>query len=438
MANRYFDNDMPDFVDETPGAEKEGEEVVGQGTEESLVRLLCMPYHSFSENLKRAALDLKETVVIETWGFSRQDVQDFTVYTGTLGTAFLLFKSYQVTNNTSDLELACQIVKACDSASEKIKKTCDDASPHSGTSLKLHKKASFMTRDVTLFGRAGVYALGAVISKHMSDSKMLDYYLTKFKEIELTKDLPDELLFGRAGFLWACSYLNKHIGEGTIPSSHMRVVADEIIAKGRKMGSRDRCPLMYEFKGKKYLGTAHGLAGIMHVLMDLELKSDEREDVKATLKYMINNRLPSGNYPVVEGDDNDVLVHWCHGAPGIALTLVKAAQVFGDKEFLEAAIDAADVVWNRGLLKKVGICHGISGNTYVFLSLYGLTMKMEYLYRAKAFASFLLDRAHKLISSGEMHGGDTRYSMYEGLGGMAYLFLDMVQPTEAKFPGYEL
>lgn len=105
------------------------------------------------------------------------------------------------------------------------------------------------------------------------------------------------------------------------------MVADELIAKGRKMGSKDRCPLMYEFKGQKYWGTAHGLAGIMHVLMDLDLKPDEREDVKATLKYMVNNRLPSENYPAVDKDDKDVLVHWCHGAPGIALTLVKAAQV---------------------------------------------------------------------------------------------------------------
>lgn len=64
MANRYFNNDMPEFVDETPPETWEGEQVVGQGTEESLVRLLCMPYHSFSEKLKRAALDLKETVRI--------------------------------------------------------------------------------------------------------------------------------------------------------------------------------------------------------------------------------------------------------------------------------------------------------------------------------------------------------------------------------------
>ena len=46
------------------------------------------------------------------------------------------------------------------------------------------------------------------------------------------------------------------------------------------------------------------------------------------------------------------------------------AQAVGDEEFLEAAADAAEVVWNRGLLKQVGNCHGISGNAYVFLSLY--------------------------------------------------------------------
>lgn len=38
-------------------------------------------------------------------------------------------------------------------------------------------------------------------------------------QIRLPRSLPDELLYGRAGYLWACLFLNKHIGEGTIPSS---------------------------------------------------------------------------------------------------------------------------------------------------------------------------------------------------------------------------
>ena len=101
-------------------------------------------------------------------------------------------------------------------------------------------------------------------------------------------------------------------------------------------------------------------------------------------------------------------------------------------------MDAGEVVWDRGLLKRVGICHGISGNTYVFLALYRLTGKVEYLYKAKAFASFLLDKSQRLISEGIMHGGDRPYSLFEGIGGMAYLFSDMNEPSQARFPAYEL
>lgn len=84
---------------------------------------------------------------------------------------------------------------------------------------------------------------------------------------------------------------------------------------------------MYEWHGKKYWGAAHGLAGILHVLMDMQMTTDEQEDVKSVLRYMIKGRFPSGNYPSSEGSESDRLVHWCHGAPGITLTLAKAYQV---------------------------------------------------------------------------------------------------------------
>lgn len=104
-------------------------------------------------------------------------------------------------------------------------------------------------------------------------------------------------------------------------------MVEEIFRAGRQLGERVKCPLMFEWHGKKYWGAAHGLAGIMHVLMHVELEPDEMEDVKGTLSYMIQHRFPSGNYLSSEGSESDRLVHWCHGAPGVALTLVKAAQV---------------------------------------------------------------------------------------------------------------
>ncbi|KFK35758.1 hypothetical protein AALP_AA4G032600 [Arabis alpina] len=403
MGERFFRYELPESVPEKYAGE------------DSMTKLLSLPYKSFSEKLQKYALSLKDTVVLETWERCGKRVRDYNMYTGVLGTAYLLFKSYLVTSNEDDLKLCLEIVQACDVVASRDSE-----------------------RVTFLCGYAGVCSLGAVVAKCIGDDQLQDRYLTRFREIRLPSDLPYELLYGRVGYLWACLFLNKYIGKDSVSSARMRFLVEEIFRGGRQLGKRGECPLMYEWHGKKYWGAAHGLAGIMYVLMHMELELDEIEDVKGTLRYMIQNRFPSGNYPSSEGNESDRLVHWCHGAPGVALTLIKAAQVFGTQEFVEAAMEAGEVVWNRGLLKRVGICHGISGNTYVFLSLYRLTGKPEYLYRAKAFASFLLDKSEKLIAEGKMHGGDRPFSLFEGIGGMSYMFLDMIDPTQALFPGYEL
>ncbi|KAF6983642.1 hypothetical protein CFC21_001792 [Triticum aestivum] len=408
MADRFFPNDLPDFVAEAPDG--------GDPPAAGLRGLLSLPYPRLSDRLLRAALRLKDKVVQETWTRTGGQVTDYTLYTGALGTALLLFKSFQVTGDRRDLNLASDIVQACDAAS-----------------LGLPRR--FLT---FICGRAGVCALGAVIAKHCNDQLMETNFLSSFDEIIITEKVPNELLYGRAGYLWACLFLNEHLSDKTIPAEHISSVAKDIIREGRKLSNKGSCPLMYEWHGKKYWGAAHGLAGIMHVLMHTELKLDEQDDVKNTLQYMISNRFPSGNYPSSEDSESDRLVHWCHGAPGVALTLAKAYQVFQDDHFKQSAAEAAEVVWNRGLLKRVGICHGISGNAYVFLSLYRLTGNVEYLYRAKAFACFLLENADRLIAEEAMHGGDRPFSLFEGKAGMAYLLLDMVNPSESRFPAYEL
>lgn len=114
-------------------------------------------------------------------------------------------------------------------------------------------------------------------------------------------------------------------------------------------------------------------------------------------------------------------------------------QVFPEcEEFRQAAIDAGDVVWNRGLLRRLGFCHGVSGNAYVFLSLYRTVGGKRHLFRAQQFASFLQKNSQHLISTGEMHGGDHANSLYEGLAGTACLWLDVTRPDDSRFPGYEL
>lgn len=49
--------------------------------------------------------------------------------------------------------------------------------------------------------------------------------------------------------------------------------------------------------------------------------------VKPSVDHVCRLKLPSGNYPPCIGDDRDLLVHWCHGSPGVIYMLLQAYRV---------------------------------------------------------------------------------------------------------------
>jgi hypothetical protein len=80
----------------------------------------------------------------------------------------------------------------------------------------------------------------------------------------------------------------------------------------------------------------------------------------------------------------------------LALACIKAYELWHDDRYLVAARELAEVVWQRGLLKKgVGLCHGIGGNAYVFLRLYEASHDSVQLERAVSFARFALEGPHR-------------------------------------------
>ncbi|KAL3699372.1 hypothetical protein R1sor_017394 [Riccia sorocarpa] len=436
-SDRHFPNTLADY--KAPGGKEEKlkEQSIGplaafaSVTEDDGVATTPPSYreHLFpsQEVFVKAALELRSEVVQSTYRRNGPRVNDPSMYVGVLGTGFLCLKVYLATGSEDDLALCLDIVDACSAGAQTMR--------------------PYVT---FLCGQPGIYALGAVAAKYKGDKTRMNHYLALFDEVANQKALssgpsegglgvPYELLYGRAGFLWAALFINKHLGEETVPWTVTGPVVQAIIQGGRAGAVQTKCPLMYQWHGTRYWGAAHGLVGIMHVLMHFPLSADAADDVKGVLRYMIKNRFVGGNYPSSEGNNRDRLVHWCHGAPGVALTLCKAAQVFPEEEqFRTAALEAGEVVWERGLLRRLGLCHGISGNAYVFLALYRLSGQKKHLHRAKMFAGFLHDRAFSLIATGEMHGGDHPHSLFEGLAGTACLWLDVAQPNNSRFPGFEL
>ncbi|KAJ4965622.1 hypothetical protein NE237_017471 [Protea cynaroides] len=386
-----------------------------------------------AEKFLQAAISLKDQVVDATWkgGEGRGSGQslDPTVHKGLLGAAFTCLRSYEVTGNHHDLLLSAEIIDSCAILAP-----------------------TFTRHPTFLCGRGGVYALGAVVANYRGDLQRRDYFVNLFLEVAQDIALPSgpeeggfgmpyELLHGRAGFLWAALFINKHLGQETISMDLLMPVVEAVLAGGRAgVSDTTACPLMYRWHGTRYWGAAHGLAGVLQVLLHFPLSEKDAEDVKGTLRYMMRNRFPhSGNYPSSEGNPRDKLVQWSHGATGMAITLCKAAQVFSnDREFRDAAIEAGEVVWKNGLVRKVGLADGVSGNAYAFLSLYRLTGESIYEERANAFSSFLYHNARKLVAAGHLREADHAYSLFEGLAGTACLWFDMVSPECSKFPGFEL
>ena len=87
---------------------------------------------------------------------------------------------------------------------------------------------------------------------------------------------------------------------------------------------------------------------------------------------------------------------------------------------MDIAIDIGEYVHKHGIIKKgVGLCHGVSGNAYTFLSLYQTTQNQKYLEWALEFAKICIEWEER-TRSGQFDVPDLPFSLWEGLGGAAW------------------
>ncbi|XP_069125647.1 lanC-like protein 3 [Argopecten irradians] len=261
----------------------------------------------------------------------------------------------------------------------------------------------------------------------------------------------DELLIGRAGYLSGVLALYQKLGYKVVSEDVIRQLCTVTVESGRhysyshkpKSPKGVQSPLMYAYHGTEYLGAAHGLSGILQMLLsfpEFYLCEDNKpavDDVHKAVDFILSLEQSNHNYapamdevgnPRPEGED---LVHWCHGAPGVVYLFARAYKVWGDEKYLHACARCAELTWEKGLLKKgPGICHGVAGSGYVFLLLYRLTGDKKYLYWALKFAEFMFTEEFKKRA----RVPDTPYSLYEGWAGTVLFFVDLLQPDQAEFP----
>lgn len=227
-------------------------------------------------------------------------------------------------------------------------------------------------RSTFLCGAAGPLAIGVVVCGRLEQwdrvrhliRQLEDLYKDHKKEFE---NISSELLYGQAGYLYSLLFVNSHI-PGAVEEEIISEVSKQslfivilyplcpqvsvLLLKIGQNGCQGAhlSPLMYTWHYKQYLGAAHGLAGILTVLMqvrcnhkdhitaqDLYLPlqtsspsvvSRHKDLVKPCVDYLLSLQLPSGNFPSsIESIGKDRLVHWCHGAPGLCHMFAVAYRV---------------------------------------------------------------------------------------------------------------
>nr|XP_057937493.1 lanC-like protein 3 isoform X1 [Doryrhamphus excisus] len=304
-------------------------------------------------------------------------------------------------------------------------------------------------RAAFLLGGAGIYAVAAMIYKSLG---LADFVKppTKFRSqwevcapIHFLECGSDELFVGRAGYLCAALVLRQKLGIEILSKDQIKSICQAIIESGKQYARKKRkpFPLMYSYYGTEYLAsdekirTAHGLSSVLQMLLSYQdmLSGADKDLVWQSVDFLMNQE-QNCNWPAELGaiiERENELVHWCHGAPGVAYLFAKAYLINKKPQYLDTCIRSGELVWQKGLLKKgPGVCHGVAGSAYVFLLLYRLTGNSKYIYRAQRFAEFLFTEEFK---SG-LRSMTSVYSLVEGLSGTVCFLVDLLQPDQAEFP----
>jgi hypothetical protein len=181
--------------------------------------------------------------------------------------------------------------------------------------------------------------------------------LCDYAGVAMESDASSEWLYGRAGYLYILRVVKQFFPDNKEVKDMINDAADDVI------DAIMETPRPWKWHGKAYVGAVHGMIGIITqiVLTDPSRAPELEADLGAILSYQYE----SGNWPSSIPPGRDRLVQFCHGAPGVVVSLLAIKNFFPNlKDRIDSAVKKGrECIIERGLLtKEPCLCHGISGN----------------------------------------------------------------------------
>jgi hypothetical protein len=179
----------------------------------------------------------------------------------------------------------------------------------------------------------------------------------------------NEWLYGRAGYLYILRLVLTLLDP--IPDSTRQRLIEATTATISRILS---CPFPWTWHGKPYLGAVHGSMGIItQIILSADAIATPSlpnivNQVKPYLLEILQSQFKSGNFPPshAKGEqDDDRLVQFCHGSPGIVLSIMSIGKFYQSDmsvydKFTAAIHNGQADIMARGLLTKSPcLCHGI-------------------------------------------------------------------------------
>lgn len=197
-------------------------------------------------------------------------------------------------------------------------------------------------------------------------------------------------------------------------------------------------------------GFAHGAAGIGTAFLNLyELTRTKKYLDVATRAFRYENQYFDGgekNWPdfrartlPAEEEARHFSCAWCHGAPGITLSRMRAFQLTGDDSFKEDAVPGLETTSRQLKPDKIGnysLCHGLCGNADTLLLAASILNHAAYRDKAEEIGNycieFYLDRDIPMPNGAFANWFNPDLML--GLSGTGYFLLRLTDPDLFESP----
>ncbi|MFK0279336.1 class IV lanthionine synthetase LanL [Streptomyces sp. NPDC090499] len=250
-----------------------------------------------------------------------------------------------------------------------------------------------------------------------------------------------DITHGSAGSGLAAAHLWRRTGDPRLAGLVVDA-ADRLAAAAQPEPSGVSWPVpaeaVSEEAGKRYLGFAHGSAGIGSFLLTAAAVSGRPEHLELAVaagEHLVANAVlvgPAAQWPA-QATDPPTAPYWCHGSAGIGSFLVRLWQQTGDKRFGDLARGAVHAVVERASRAALTQCHGLAGNGDFLLDMADATGEPAYRAMADDLARLIVsERAHRtahVVFPNEY--GDVSTSWSDGSAGIL-AFLLRTRHTDSR------